>query len=84
MSANDTTTHSYHTPSQQEIQDYLDGYNRLIKCWTRNSESAAAKAKGLYNYEKWFKSHGITIYQDQKTRIYKLGPAPQDEQVESR
>jgi hypothetical protein len=59
-------------PSEQEINDYLQAFNKLCRSWTRNRQSADAKAKGLYNYEKWFQSHGITLYQDKKTHEWKI------------
>jgi hypothetical protein len=59
-------------PSEQEIQDHLQAFNRLCRSWTRNRQSADAKAKGLYNYEKWFQSHGITLSQDRNTHEWKV------------
>jgi hypothetical protein len=65
-------------PSEQDIKDYLDGYNRLSKSWTRNSESTVAKTRGLCNYEKWFKSHGIALYWDQRSDAWKVGTDEQN------
>ena len=59
-------------PSEQEISDYLQGFNRLCRSWMRNRASADAKAKGLYSYEKWFKSNGITLYLDTKNHEWKI------------
>jgi hypothetical protein len=59
-------------PSEQEINDHLQGFNRLCRSWTRNRQSADAKAKGLYNYEKWFQRYGITLSQDRQTQEWKI------------
>jgi hypothetical protein len=64
----------------QEIQPYLDAYNRLSRSWTRNRASADAKAKGMYNYESWFKSNGIKLQQDARTREWKIVAEESSEQ----
>lgn len=51
-------------PSEQEIADYLKGLNRVVAAAVVTSYTVAAKAKGIANYQRWFKEHGITIYED--------------------
>src|SRR2546429_8893256 len=51
-------------PTEQEIADYLAGLNRVVSAALVTAETAAAKAKGIANYKRWFKSHGIAICED--------------------
>ena len=52
------------TPLQQEIADYLAGLNRVVSAALVTAETAAAKEKGIANYKRWFKLHGIAIYEE--------------------
>lgn len=51
-------------PTDEEIQFYLEGLNRTQDEATVSSETAAAQKKGVDNYRRWFKEHGIPILQD--------------------
>ena len=51
-------------PTEQEIADYLAGLNRVVSAALVTSETAAAKEKGIANYKRWFRSHGIAITED--------------------
>ena len=51
-------------PTEQEIADYLAGLNRVVSAALVTAETAAAKEKGIANYKRWFKSHGIAIYEE--------------------
>ena len=53
-----------HAPTEQEIADYLAGLNRVVSAALVTAETAAAKEKGIANYKRWFKSHGIAIYEE--------------------
>ncbi len=66
----------HRSPSEQEIADNLAGLNRHCKCrWSPTKESELAWQKGFANYIKWFKSHDIAIYEDEKKQVWKLGHA---------
>jgi len=51
-------------PTEQEIADYLAGLNRIVSAALVTSETAAAKEKGIANYQRWFASHGLAIMQE--------------------
>jgi len=56
----------------EEVTAHLAGYNRLLRSWTRNRNSANCRAIGIANYEEWFKRHGVRLYQDHRTKEWKL------------
>ena len=67
-------------PSEQEIADNLAGLNRHCRSrWSPTKESELAWQKGFANYMKWFKSHDIAIYQDEKKQMWKLGHVLDDD-----
>lgn len=51
-------------PSKKEVQDYLNALNRVSSAAIVSSETQAAKTRGIANYRKWFKDHGILIHQE--------------------
>ena len=56
----------------QEINDYLEGYNRLYSSWVRNRASSDAKAKGLANYQRWFHQRNIELQFNGKTKKWEI------------
>ena len=60
-------------PTQQEIQDYLDGLNRTNNGVVVSADTARLEAIAVKNYCIWFEQHGIDIYRDEKAEIWKLG-----------
>jgi hypothetical protein len=66
-------------PSPQEIQDYLNGLNRTEQSGLLTSDSVRLQALAIDNYRKWFKHYHIPIYQEPRTLIWQLGPAPDAE-----
>jgi len=67
-------------PSEQDIQDYLNGLNRLHQSWSGSTESAMAKQRGMTNYLQWFKDRNIAISEDPYDHVWKLN-AGQEEKM---
>ena len=60
-------------PSEQEIQDHLEGLNRVSQAWEASINTIIVKKKGIGSYLQWFKKYGIAIYQDRRG-VWRLLP----------
>ncbi len=60
-------------PSQQEIEDYLAGLNRIADAYAGASAgSTEARRQGLKNYFQWFEKRRIALFKDSHDHLWKL------------
>ena len=69
------------SPSEQEIQDHLEGLNRTSQAWEASINTVIVKKMGIDNYLRWFRKYGIVTYQDRRS-VWRLGSLPIEERKE--
>ena len=63
-------------PTEQEIEDHLQGLNRTEQMATPSSDAARCRSIGITNYRLWFKMRGITISQRREGETWQIVSSP--------